>query len=140
MAGLNAQLRLVRRGCLSTMFRPVLRWLETFANPALRIYGIRVDLASFQATTDSYTQFGLLVCVIEEAGLLPFEDLDEGSRSEQLSWYVVHLEFPSHSLFGFSFLLSPLPSILAFLLISYFPSFHLYLFFYTSHEYILNMY
>ncbi|KAL3330314.1 hypothetical protein AABB24_034257 [Solanum stoloniferum] len=86
VAGLNAQLRLVRRGCLSTMFRPVLRWLETFANPALRIYGIRVDLASFQATTDSYTQFGLLVCVIEEeTGLLPFEDLDEGSRSEQLS-------------------------------------------------------
>ncbi|KAF3651267.1 putative transcription repressor MYB6-like [Capsicum annuum] len=86
VAGLNAQLRLVRRGCLSTMFRPVLRWLDTFANPALRIYGIRVDVASFQATTDIYTQFGLLVCVIEEeTGLLPFEDPDEGSRSEQLS-------------------------------------------------------
>lgn len=86
VAGLNAQLRLVRRGCLSTMFRPVLSWLETFANPALRIYGIRVDLASFQATADSYSQFGLMVCVIEEeTGLLPFEDLDEGSRSEQLS-------------------------------------------------------
>lgn len=95
MAGLNAQLRLVRRGCLSTMFRPVLSWLETFANPALRIYGIRVDLASFQATADSYSQFGLMVCVIEEeTGLLPFEDLDEGSRSEQLSWYDVHLRVP----------------------------------------------
>lgn len=113
MAGLNAQLRLVRRGCLSTMFRPVLRWLETFANPALRVYGIRVDLASFQATTDSYTQFGLSVCVIEEeAGLVSFEGLDEGSRSEHLSRYGVHLEFPLDPLFGFSCILSRLRSIL----------------------------
>lgn len=66
MAGLNAQLRLVRRGRLRSMFRPVLRWLETFANPALRIYGVRVDLAWFQATSGSYCQYGLLVYSVED--------------------------------------------------------------------------
>ncbi|GMN40033.1 hypothetical protein TIFTF001_009262 [Ficus carica] len=66
VAGLNAQLRLVRRGRLRVTFRSVLRWLETFANPALRIHGIRVDLARFQATTCGYCQYGLLVESIEE--------------------------------------------------------------------------
>ncbi|XP_057477166.1 uncharacterized protein LOC130764890 isoform X1 [Actinidia eriantha] len=66
VAGLNAQLRLVRRGRLKVMFRPVLRWLETHANPALRIHGVRVDLAWFHATACGYCQYGLLVYAVEE--------------------------------------------------------------------------
>ncbi|PKI68525.1 hypothetical protein CRG98_011074 [Punica granatum] len=66
VAGLNAQLRLVRRGRLRVTLRPVLRWLETHANPALRIHGVRVDLAWFQATSCGYFQYGLLVYAVEE--------------------------------------------------------------------------
>ena len=66
VAGLNAQLRLVRRGRLKVMFLPVLRWLETHANPALRIYGVRVDLTWFHATACGYCQYGLLVYAVEE--------------------------------------------------------------------------
>ncbi|KAH9799818.1 Ephrin type-B receptor [Citrus sinensis] len=61
VAGLNAQLRLVRRGRLRATFRPVLRWLETHANPTLQLHGLRVDLAWFQATACGYCQYGLLV-------------------------------------------------------------------------------
>lgn len=66
VAGLNAQLRLVCTGHLKVMFRPVLGWLGTHANPALRIHGVRVDLAWFQATASGYCQYGLLVYAIEE--------------------------------------------------------------------------
>ncbi|KAJ6994791.1 hypothetical protein NC653_017555 [Populus alba x Populus x berolinensis] len=65
-AGLNAQLRLVCRGRLIATFRPVLRWLETHANPALRSHGVHVDLAWFQATTSGHCQYGLLVHAVEE--------------------------------------------------------------------------
>ena len=65
-AGLNAQLRLVCRGRLIVTFRPVLRWLETHANPALRNHGVHVDLAWFQATTSGHCQYGLLVYAVEE--------------------------------------------------------------------------
>jgi hypothetical protein len=40
--------------------------LETHANPALRIHGIHVDLAWFQATTSGHCQYGLLVYAVEE--------------------------------------------------------------------------
>ena len=66
VAGLNAQLRLVCRGRLIVTFRPVLRWLETHANPALRNHGVHVDLAWFQATTSGHCQYGLLVHAVEE--------------------------------------------------------------------------
>ncbi|XP_062230954.1 uncharacterized protein LOC133928568 isoform X2 [Phragmites australis] len=61
VAGLNAQLRLVRRGNLNTTFLPVLKWLETHANPALNTYHVCVDLAWFQATALGYCQFGLVI-------------------------------------------------------------------------------
>lgn len=70
VAGLNAQLRLVRRGCLRSKFRPVIQWLETFANPALRSYGVHVDLSWFRATTDG-CHYGLLIYAIEEMDVLP---------------------------------------------------------------------
>ncbi|KAK3137334.1 hypothetical protein QOZ80_5BG0450930 [Eleusine coracana subsp. coracana] len=62
VAGLNAQLRLVRRGNLKATFLPVLQWLKTHANPALNAYHVRIDLALFQVTALGYCQFGLLVC------------------------------------------------------------------------------
>ena len=58
---MNAQLRLVRRGNLKGTFLPVLKWLETHANPALNTYGVRVDLAWFQASALGYCQYGLVI-------------------------------------------------------------------------------
>lgn len=66
VAGLNAQLRLVRLGHLKKTFRPVISWLETHANPTLSAHGVRVDLSCFQPTTSGYCQFGLVVCAIED--------------------------------------------------------------------------
>ncbi|RRT47646.1 hypothetical protein B296_00040818, partial [Ensete ventricosum] len=65
VAGLNAQLRLVRRGHLKVTFMPVLSWLETHANPSLRQHGICIDLAWFQATTLGYCQLGLVVYAVQ---------------------------------------------------------------------------
>ncbi|KAK1365313.1 Protein diaphanous 1 like [Heracleum sosnowskyi] len=61
VAGLNAQLRLVRLGHLNKTFRPVIGWLETYANPTLSRHGVRVDLSCFQPTTSGYCQFGLVM-------------------------------------------------------------------------------
>ncbi|KAL5728944.1 hypothetical protein ACHQM5_001963 [Ranunculus cassubicifolius] len=64
VAGLNANLRLVRRGHLKATFIPVLSWLGSHANPALRTHGICLELAWFQATALGYCQFGLVVHAI----------------------------------------------------------------------------
>ncbi|KAI3865932.1 hypothetical protein MKW92_032960 [Papaver armeniacum] len=66
IAGLNAHLRLVRRGNLRVSFVPILSWIENYANPALTIRGLRVDLAWFQVTACGYCQFGLVVYAVEE--------------------------------------------------------------------------
>ncbi|KAI9378217.1 hypothetical protein POPTR_018G058300v4 [Populus trichocarpa] len=101
-AGLNAQLRLVRRGRLRVTFRPVLRWLETHANPALRIHGIHVNLAWFQATTSGHCQYGLLVYAVEEESEHIFiEGVDGVKQVEEESRLLVsgvnntHSENPS---------------------------------------------
>ncbi|KAJ6856762.1 hypothetical protein NC651_038434 [Populus alba x Populus x berolinensis] len=101
-AGLNAQLRLVCRGRLRVTFRPVLRWLETHANPALRIHGIHVDLAWFQATTSGHCQYGLLVSAVEEESEHIFiEGIDGVKQVEEESRLLVsgvnntHSENPS---------------------------------------------
>ncbi|KAJ9701900.1 hypothetical protein PVL29_003914 [Vitis rotundifolia] len=86
VAGLNAQLRLVRRGRLRVTFRPVLRWLETHANPALRVHGVQVDLAWFQSTACGYCQYGLLVYAIEdETESTPVDGVDEATQNEHQS-------------------------------------------------------
>ncbi|KAL2525592.1 glycine-rich protein [Abeliophyllum distichum] len=86
VAGLNAQLRLVRRGCLRAKFRPVLLWIETFANPSLRIHGVRVDLAWFQAMTDGYCHYGLWVYAVEDGmDRVSLEGPDREPRSQQHS-------------------------------------------------------
>ncbi|KAK3009003.1 hypothetical protein RJ639_013595 [Escallonia herrerae] len=84
VAGMNAQLRLVRRGCLRTMLHAVIRWLESCVNPALRVYGIRIDLGWFQATSGGYHQYGLFVHAVEETECMPFGSIDEAIRSEGL--------------------------------------------------------
>ena len=61
VAGLNAQLRTVRKGALCTTLMPVISWLETHANPWLFEQGLRVDLAWCQATASGYYQLGLLL-------------------------------------------------------------------------------
>ena len=71
VAGLNAQLRLVRRGHLKITFGHVVSWLESHANPTLCAYGVHVDLAWFQPTASGYSQFGLVVCATESGIVLP---------------------------------------------------------------------
>lgn len=87
VAGLNAQLRLVRKGCLRSMFRPILNWLETFGNPALKMYGLRVDLARFQSTTGASCQYGLLVYALDgQDEQVSLESQDGTPRSDQQTW------------------------------------------------------
>lgn len=87
VAGLNAQLRLVRRGRLRGTFRPVLRWLETHANPTLQLHGLRVDLAWFQATACGYCQYGLLVYAVGgENEPTSIGSFDRGRLIERESW------------------------------------------------------
>lgn len=95
VAGLNAHLRLVRRGCLRKTFRSVLRWLESHANPVLKSYGhgLRIDLAWFQATACGYCQFGLLVYAIDVDIELSTECQDGRMRVDQLSRYFYLLIF-----------------------------------------------
>ncbi|KAI5062055.1 hypothetical protein GOP47_0022594 [Adiantum capillus-veneris] len=61
VAGLNAQLRTVRRGCLRRMLLPVIDWLTTHANPCLSSQGVHIDLAWFQPTPSGSFQLGLVV-------------------------------------------------------------------------------
>ncbi|XP_057421303.1 uncharacterized protein LOC130715242 [Lotus japonicus] len=65
VAGLNAQVRVVRRGHLKITFGSVISWLDIYANPTLARYGVRVDLAWFQPTASGYCQFGLVVHATE---------------------------------------------------------------------------
>ncbi|KAJ6813534.1 uncharacterized protein M6B38_141930 [Iris pallida] len=84
VAGLNAQLRLVRRGHLKKSFLPVLRWLETHGNPFLSMHGIKVDLAWFQATATGYCQLGLVVDAAEsETEVLAVDGVARPLKFEQ---------------------------------------------------------
>uniref|UniRef100_A0A2P2LJ11 Uncharacterized protein MANES_03G057400 n=1 Tax=Rhizophora mucronata TaxID=61149 RepID=A0A2P2LJ11_RHIMU len=87
VAGLNGQLRLVRRGRLKVTFRSVLGWLEIYANPALKVHGVRVDLAWFQSTACGYCQYGLLVHAVEEDQRASTEHIDGSAKqTEQQPW------------------------------------------------------
>lgn len=87
MAGLNAQLRLVRRGHLRLTFGPVISWLDVYANPILARYGVRVDLAWFQPTASGYCQFGLVVHATEnESTPSSQEGYDDSRITEKQSW------------------------------------------------------
>uniref|UniRef100_A0A2P2JRD6 Uncharacterized protein MANES_16G106300 n=2 Tax=Rhizophora mucronata TaxID=61149 RepID=A0A2P2JRD6_RHIMU len=78
VAGLNAQLRLVRSGHLKVTFGRVISWLETHANPALSTYGVQVDLAWFQPTSSGYCQFGLAVCAIDNENVSESNETQDG--------------------------------------------------------------
>ncbi|EXB24696.1 hypothetical protein L484_005490 [Morus notabilis] len=87
VAGLNAQLRLVRRGHLKITFSHVVTWLGTHANPTLRTYGVHVDLAWFQSTAFGYCQFGLVVCAAQNENMLPsLESPNISLLTGQESW------------------------------------------------------
>ncbi len=66
VAGLNAQLRTVRRGWLRRSLLPVINWLNTHVNPWISIQGLRADLAWFQATSSGYYQLGLVLSAESE--------------------------------------------------------------------------
>ncbi|XP_066305596.1 uncharacterized protein [Miscanthus floridulus] len=83
VAGLNAQLRLVRCGNLKVTFLPVIDWLETHANPSLAENGIRVDLAWFQATALGCCQLGLLVYAVEGEAAVIEPDGSPRVKTEQ---------------------------------------------------------
>lgn len=86
VAGLNAQLRLVRHGHLKLTFGHVISWLETHTNPTLSAYGVHVALAWFQPTASGYSQFGLLVYAINNEGVPPaLEGQDALSPRDHLS-------------------------------------------------------
>ncbi|RXH74676.1 hypothetical protein DVH24_029397 [Malus domestica] len=86
VAGLNAQLRLVRQGHLKLTFGHVISWLETHANPTLSAYGVHVALAWFQPTASGYSQFGLLVYAINNESVPPaLEGQDALSPRDHLS-------------------------------------------------------
>ncbi|KAF5797813.1 hypothetical protein HanRHA438_Chr07g0295721 [Helianthus annuus] len=91
VAGLNAQLRLVRRGRLRVMFSPIVTWIETYANPTLKIYGVRVDLALFQATSGDNHQYGIVVTSVrgDPTGQLPSNNdnvFREDSREDKAAY------------------------------------------------------
>lgn len=89
VAGLNARLRLVRRGHLRDAFSQIVDWLETHANPSLRAYGIRVDLTRIQPSASDYYQFGLVVCAVENEPVQPSNESPSKSLSiEKKSRYV----------------------------------------------------
>ena len=63
MAGLNAQLRIVRHGSIRSALVPVMDWITSHGNPQLEFHGVKIDLGWFQATASGYYQLGILVVV-----------------------------------------------------------------------------
>ncbi|XP_010919832.1 uncharacterized protein [Elaeis guineensis] len=65
VAGFNAQLRTVRRGCIRSDLGHVITWINSHGNPQLEYHGVKVELGWFQATASGYYQLGILVAVNE---------------------------------------------------------------------------
>lgn len=63
MAGLNAQLRTVKRSSTRSSLLPVLNWINSHANPQLEFHGVKIELGWFQATASGYYQLGILVAL-----------------------------------------------------------------------------
>ncbi|KAK4802153.1 hypothetical protein SAY86_000356 [Trapa natans] len=79
VAGLNAQLRTVRRGSIRTSLCHVLEWINSHGNPQLEFHGVKIDLGWFQATASGYYQLGILVSV----GDFSVQNLGHYSSSER---------------------------------------------------------
>ncbi|KAF8380635.1 hypothetical protein HHK36_028124 [Tetracentron sinense] len=61
VAGLNAQLRTVRRRSIRSTLIPIINWINSHGNPQLEFHGVRIELGWFQATASGYYQLGVLV-------------------------------------------------------------------------------
>lgn len=80
MAGLNAQLRLVRCGHLKVTLGHIINWLDVYASPTLGTHGVHVDLAWFQPTATGYCQLGLVIRANENEDMLPSLEFHDGAR------------------------------------------------------------
>nr|XP_048319674.1 uncharacterized protein LOC107405408 [Ziziphus jujuba var. spinosa] len=82
VAGLNAQLRMVRHGSIRSHLLPVINWTNSHANPQLEFHGVKVELGWFQATASGYYQLGIWV----EVGDFPLRNVHQsevvGSSNE----------------------------------------------------------
>ncbi|XP_034215904.1 uncharacterized protein LOC117627774 isoform X6 [Prunus dulcis] len=78
VAGLNAQLRMVRHGSIRSHLIPVINWINSHANPQLVFHGVRVELGWFQATASGYYQLGILVVV----GDYPLQSLHQSDMGD----------------------------------------------------------
>ncbi|XP_021813378.1 uncharacterized protein LOC110756280 isoform X1 [Prunus avium] len=78
VAGLNAQLRMVRHGSIRSHLIPVINWMNSHANPQLVFHGVRVELGWFQATASGYYQLGILVVV----GDYPLQSLHQSDMGD----------------------------------------------------------
>ncbi|XP_019446403.1 PREDICTED: uncharacterized protein LOC109349844 [Lupinus angustifolius] len=108
VAGLNAQLRLVRRGHLKITFGPVINWLDVYANTALATYGVRVDLGWFQPTASGYCQFGLVVHATGSESSSPSaEGYDDSRITEKQPFFLRSCRNRSHHMTGNEHLLMP---------------------------------
>ncbi|TVU07382.1 hypothetical protein EJB05_47435, partial [Eragrostis curvula] len=65
VAGLNAQLRTVRKGSIRSTLGPVVSWINSHGNPQLERHGVRMELGWFQSTASGYYQLGIVVAVNE---------------------------------------------------------------------------
>ncbi|GAA0160631.1 transmembrane signal receptor [Lithospermum erythrorhizon] len=82
IAGLNAQLRVVRCGHLRDTVLPVINWLESHANPTLRSHGLRADFACFPPSASGYCQYGLVLAAAEDRSQRPSTEGLSRSRSK----------------------------------------------------------
>ncbi|EXC26737.1 hypothetical protein L484_023351 [Morus notabilis] len=72
VAGMNAQLRTVRHGSIRSHLIPIIKWINSHANPQLDFHGVKIELGWFQATASGYYQLGVLVVV----GDYPLQNVD----------------------------------------------------------------
>ncbi|XP_057750325.1 uncharacterized protein LOC130968867 [Arachis stenosperma] len=107
VAGLNAQLRLVRHGHLRITFGPVISWLDVYANPTLARYGVRVDLAWFQPTASGYCQFGLVVHATGNESISSSWEGYEDSINEKQPHFLRGSRNPVHYMTGYEHPLIP---------------------------------
>ncbi|XP_014509165.1 uncharacterized protein LOC106768496 isoform X1 [Vigna radiata var. radiata] len=108
VAGLNAQLRLVRRGHLKITFAPVISWLDIYANPKFATYGVRVDLAWFQPTASGYCQFGIVVYANENESMSSScEGYDDSRITEKQTCLLSSPRNPVHRMTSNEHLMMP---------------------------------
>ncbi|KAL4029467.1 hypothetical protein IC575_007680 [Cucumis melo] len=92
VAGMNAQLRIVRNRSIRSSLIPVIDWINSHANPQLEFHGVKIEVGWFQATASGYYQLGVLVVAfgdysshqLEKSDVL-YEHTNEPSREDATS-------------------------------------------------------